>query len=196
MKYYTVVALLGLASAIKISDDSDPNGKNVEGVETWADQKISGYNGADEDEIMDNIFSRFSKEGRTPSGHKTGQKLLLKDDGKIAAGTILEAAHKLTPAEVPAYVDANFENSWNHFDQNKEGWIRYEETHTFQRHFMGALNKLSGAPGSIGDLASGGVQYNTLPAGHDATPVGAVAPAGGEAGATTPEGAGAPAVGP
>jgi len=24
---------------------------------------ISGYNGADEDEIMDNIFSRFSKEG-------------------------------------------------------------------------------------------------------------------------------------
>ena len=194
MKYYTIVALLGLASAIKISDDSDPNGKNVDGVETWAEQKISGFNGADEDEIMDNIFSRFSKEGRTPSGHKTGQKLLMKDDGKIAAGTILEAAHKMTPAEVPAYIDANFENSWNHFDQNKEGWIRYEETHTFQRHFMGALNKLSGAPGSIGDLASGGVQYNTLPAGHDATPVGAVAPAAGEAGAAAPDAA--PAVGP
>ena len=63
MKYYTVVALLGLASAIKISDESDPNGQNVDGTETWADQKISGYNGADEDEIMDNIFSRFSKEG-------------------------------------------------------------------------------------------------------------------------------------
>ena len=42
---------------------------------------------------------------------------------------------------------------------------------------MGSLNKLAGAPGSIGDLASGGVKYNTLPAGHDATPVGAVAPA-------------------
>ena len=194
MKYYTIVALLGLASAIKISDDSDPNGQNVDGTETWADQKISGFNGADEDEIMDNVFSRFSKEGRTPSGHKTGQKLLLKDDGKIAAGTILEAAHKMTPAEVPAYIDANFENSWNHFDQNKEGWIRYEETHTFQRHFMGSLNKLSGAPGSIGDLASGGVQYNTLPAGHDATPVGAVAPAGGEAGAAAPDAA--PVVGP
>jgi len=177
MKYIAIVALLGLASAIKISDNSDPDGKNVPGVETWKDQYISGYNGADEDEIMDNIFSRFSKEGRTPSGHKTGQKLLMKDDGKIAAGTILEAAHKLKPAEVPAYIDANFENSWNHFDQNKEGWIRYEETHTFQRYFMGALNKLAGAPGSIGDLASGGDKYNTLPAGHDATPVGAVAPA-------------------
>ena len=92
---------------------------------------ISGYHGADEDEIMDNIFSRFSKEGRTPSGHKTGQKLLMKDEAKLAAGTVLEAAHKLKPAEVPGWLDANFEKAWDHFDQNHEGWIRYEETHTF-----------------------------------------------------------------
>ena len=59
---------------------------------------ISGYNGADEDEIMDNIYSRYSKEGLTPSGHKTGQKLLMKDDAKIAAGTVLEAAHFLKPS--------------------------------------------------------------------------------------------------
>mmetsp|Transcript_18014 Transcript_18014/g.30677 ORF Transcript_18014/g.30677 Transcript_18014/m.30677 type:complete len:104 (-) Transcript_18014:237-548(-) len=101
---------------------------------------ISGFNGADEDEIMDNIFGRFSQEGRTPSGHKTGQKLLLKDDAKIAAGTILEAAHKLSPQDVPSYLDENFEKSWSHFDQNHEGWIRYEETHTFQRFLQGHLN--------------------------------------------------------
>jgi hypothetical protein len=169
-----MAALLGSISAIKIQDDSDANGVNVPGVETYKDQVLSGHNGADEDEIMDNIFSRFSKEGRTPSGHKTGQKLLMKGDGKIAAGTILEAAHKLKPAEVPAYMEANFENAWNHFDQNKEGWIRYEESHTMQRYLQGKLNKLDGASGSIGDLASGGVNYNTLPAGDDATVVGAV----------------------
>ena len=55
----------------------------------------------------------------------------MKDDAKIAAGTVLEAAHKLKPAEVPGYLDSNFESAWNHFDQNHEGWIRYEETHTF-----------------------------------------------------------------
>ncbi len=76
----------------------------------------SGYNGADEDEILDNIYSRFSKEGRTPSGHKTGQKLLMKDDAKLASGMALEASHKLKPNEVPGYLDGNFENSWNHFD--------------------------------------------------------------------------------
>ena len=174
-KFLVIAALLGAIEAVKISDNSDPNGKNVDGVETYKEQVLSGHNGADEDEIMDNIFSRFSKEGRTPSGHKTGQKLLMKDDAKIAAGTILEAAHKMQPSAVPAYMDANFENAWNHFDQNKEGWIRYEESHTMQRYLQGKLNKLDKAPGSIGDLASGGDKYNTLPAGDNATPVGAVA---------------------
>ena len=90
-------------------------GRNVDHY-THKDTHISGYNGADEDEIYDNVFSRFSKEGRTPSGHKTGQKLLMKDDAKLAAGTALEAAHWLSPSEVPSYLDANFENAWNHYD--------------------------------------------------------------------------------
>ena len=136
---------------------------------------ISGYNGADEDEIMDNIFSRYSKEGRTPSGHKTGQKLLMKDDAKLAAGTILEAAHKLSPSDVPGFLDAHFENTWAAFDQNHEGWIRYEETHTFQRHLQGSLNKFAGAPGSITDVNSGGPAYPLpYPANSEAVPVGGV----------------------
>merc|ERR1719473_953460 len=160
MKAIVVAALIGAISAVKINalDNSDPLGRNVDPT-TWEDMHISGYNGADEDEIMDNVYSKFSKEGVTPSGHKTGQKLLMKDDAKIAAGTVLEAAHKLNPHEVPAYLDANFENSWGHFDQNHEGWIRYEETHTFQRHLMGQLNKFANAPGSITDLSSGGPAY-------------------------------------
>ena len=135
----------------------------------------SGYNGADEDEILDNIYSRFSKEGRTPSGHKTGQKLLMKDDAKMAGGMALEASHKLTPKDVPSYLDANFETAWNHFDQNHEGWIRYEETHTFQRFLNGNLNKFAAAPGSIGDLNSGGSNYVLpYPADSEAVPVGSV----------------------
>jgi hypothetical protein len=175
-KIIAITALLGYSSAIRLADDSDANGKNFDGAQTYADMTLSGHNGADEDEIMDNIYSRFSKEGRTPSGHKTGQKLLMKDDGKIAAGMTLEAAHKLSPAEVPAYLESNFETAWNHFDQNHEGWIRYEETHVFQRFLNGNLNKLALAPGSIGDLSSGGDKYVTLPAGHNATSVGSVAP--------------------
>lgn len=153
-----IAALLGAAVALRIRDDSEPEGRNMD-TARWQEMHISGYNGADEDEIMDNIFSKYSKEGLTPSGHKTGQKLLMKDQAKLAAGTILEAAHKLKPGDVPAYLDANFEQSWSHFDQNHEGWIRYEETHTFQRHLQGGLNKFANAPGSITDLSSGGPVY-------------------------------------
>jgi hypothetical protein len=91
-----IAALLGAAVAIKLRDDSEPEGRNLD-TARWQEMHISGYNGADEDEIMDNVFSKFSKEGLTPSGHKTGQKLLMKDDAKIASGTVLEAAHKLNP---------------------------------------------------------------------------------------------------
>merc|ERR1719243_375721 len=169
-----IVALLGAAAAIRLGDDSEPEGRNMD-TATWQDMHVSGYNGADEDEIMDNIYGHYSKEGRTPSGHKTGQKLLMKDDAKIAAGTVLEAAHKLKPADVPAYLDANFETSWSHFDQNHEGWIRYEETHTFQRHLQGQLNKFANAPGSITDLASGGAVYPlNYPLNSEAVPVGKV----------------------
>ena len=175
-KFIAVVALLGSVSAIKLSvqDDSDALGRNVD-KNTWEDMHISGYNGADEDEIMDNIYGHYAKEGRTPSGHKTGQKLLMKDDAKVASGTTLEAAHKLKPAEVPGYLDAHFESAWDHFDQNHEGWIRYEETHTFQRFLNGQLNKFSAAPGSLGDLSSGGKTYPLpYPAASEAVPVGAV----------------------
>merc|ERR1719356_1880454 len=78
-----IAALLGAAVAIRIGDDSEPEGRNMD-TARWQEMHISGYNGADEDEIMDNVFSKFSKEGLTPSGHKTGQKLLMKDDAKIA----------------------------------------------------------------------------------------------------------------
>jgi len=174
-KIVAVAALLGFTDALRIRDDSNKEGVNFPGAETWKDQHVSGYNGADEDEIMDNVYGRYSREGRTPSGHKTGQKLLMKDDAKLAAGTVLEAAHKLIPAKVPGYLDANFENSWAHFDQNHEGWIRYEETHTFQRYLNGNLNKFAAAPGSIGDLSSGGAVYPLpYPAGSEAVPVGGV----------------------
>ena len=71
-KIIAITALLGFTNAIRLQDDSDPNGKNFEAAQTYEDMTLSGHNGADEDEIMDNIYGRFSKEGRTPSGHKTG----------------------------------------------------------------------------------------------------------------------------
>ena len=36
------------------------------------------FNGADEDEIMDKVFSKYSIEGKDHNGVKNGQKILMK----------------------------------------------------------------------------------------------------------------------
>ena len=75
------------------------------------------------------------------------------------AEIVLEATHKLTHAQIPSWMKNNFEESWDYYDQNSDGWIRVEEVCTFLQHLMGPLRKLTAAPGSIADLTSGGLAY-------------------------------------
>ena len=114
--------------------------------------KNKDFNGADEDEIMDKVFSKYSIEGKDHTGVKNGQKILMKSTAPKAAGVILEATHKLKGAQVPGYMKANFEKAWSRFDINADGFIRAEETHTFMRSLMGKLNKFALAPGSLSDI--------------------------------------------
>ena len=94
--------------------------------------------------------------------------MLNKEKAKRAAEVVLEAAHKLEEKDVPAWIAKNFDSTWDSYDQNSEGWIRYEESHTFMRSLMGTLNKFSLAPGSISDLTSGANNYDSLVWGHGA----------------------------
>lgn len=80
--------------------------------------QTADFNGADEDEIMDKVFSKYSTEGKDHNGVKNGQKILMKSTAPKAAGVILEATHKLKSAQVPGYMKANFEKAWDRFDIN------------------------------------------------------------------------------
>ena len=40
--------------------------------------KMKDFNGADEDEIMDKVFSKYSSEGKDHNGQKNGIKILMK----------------------------------------------------------------------------------------------------------------------
>ena len=139
-KVLVIAALLGLAdydnqvNAIKIS--------------------TSDFNGADEDEIMDKVFSKYSTEGKDHNGVKNGVKILMKGTAPKACGVILEATHKLAGKQVPGYMKANFEKAWEKFDINTDGFIKAEETHTFMRSLMGKLNKFALAPGSLSDIGT------------------------------------------
>ena len=139
IKYFVIVALLGLASEIGATS-------------VHQHSALKDFNGADEDEIMDKVFSKYSVEGTDHNGVKNGVKILMKQTAPKAAGVILEATHKLKGAQVPGYMKANFEKAWEKFDINGDGFIKAEETHTFMRSLMGKLNKFALAPGSLSDI--------------------------------------------
>lgn len=101
-KIFILAALIGFTyyteevSAIKIEQAS----------------MMKDFNGADEDEIMDKVFSKYSTEGKDHNGVKNGMKILMKTTAPKACGVILEATHKLKGSEVPGYMKANFEKAW------------------------------------------------------------------------------------
>ena len=87
MKYtslFVVAALLASTSAIKIET-------SVQGPPppTAADTPTSGYYGADEDDVMNNIFNHYAVSVTNAAGQGTGQKVLYKDGCQKACAEIL-----------------------------------------------------------------------------------------------------------
>merc|ERR1711934_336723 len=143
-------SILVIAALLAASDSTN----NVSAIKIQT--QVEDFNGADEDEIMDKVFSKYSSEGKDHNGVKNGMKILMKTTAPKAAGVILEATHKLRGAQVPGYIKANFDKAWDRFDINADGFIKAEETHTFMRSLMGKLNKFALAPGSLSDIGAGG----------------------------------------
>lgn len=144
-KILVVAALFGLATY----------DNQVNAIKISSEISLEDFNGADEDEIMDKVFSKYSTEGKDHNGVKNGVKILMKSTAPKACGVILEATHKLAGKQVPGYMKANFEKAWEKFDINQDGFIKAEETHTFMRSLMGKLNKFALAPGSLSDIGTG-----------------------------------------
>jgi len=80
MKFVVLVALFAAASALKIEGKPPP---------TAADTPTSGYYGADEDDVMNNIFNHYAVAITNAAGQSTGQKVLYKDGAQKAAAEIL-----------------------------------------------------------------------------------------------------------
>ena len=82
MKYTSLlIAAFAVASteAIKIQGPAP----------TAADTPSSGYYGADEDDVMNNIFNHYAVPVTNAAGQATGTKVLYKDGAQKAAAEIL-----------------------------------------------------------------------------------------------------------
>ena len=108
--------------------------------------------GADEDDIMYDIFERYRVEEKNPNGAGTGVYKLPKASGPQWASDAVRRFHVMDNDKVDAYVAANFDNFWNKYDNNGTGEIYETEGETFLRALLGPNNRFRLAPGALSDM--------------------------------------------
>ena len=119
---------------------------------TAADTPTSGYYGADEDDVMNNIFNHYAVETTNAAGQPTGTKVLYKDACQKASAEVLLVSKQVSEAKMEAYMAEFFPRTWAKFDINNSGEIDITESHTFMRSLLGRLNQFVLAPGSLTDI--------------------------------------------
>jgi hypothetical protein len=93
MKYTSLIVMVALFAAANVESVSavalDRKKKKEEIPPTAADTPTSGYYGADEDDVFNNIFNHYAVPITNAAGVPTGQKVLYKDGGQKACAEIL-----------------------------------------------------------------------------------------------------------
>ena len=154
MKYTSILVLAALfaVSESPVMAIQLAKKKKEDPPPTAADTPTSGYFGADEDDVMNNIFNHYAVEVTNEAGSKTGQKVLYKDGAQKACAEVLLVSKQVSEAKMEAYMAEFFPRTWAKFDLNNAGEIDITESHTFMRSLLGRLNQFVLAPGSLTDI--------------------------------------------
>lgn len=157
MKYTGILAIAALVagtSAVEIRQKSSFAPPALGPYASDTDHLSSECYGADEDDIMYDVFERYRVEERNPLGAGTGIWKLPKASGPQWAADIIRRFHVMDDDKVNAYVAANFDNFWKKYDNNGTGEIYESEGETFMRALLGPNNRFRLAPGAISDMDS------------------------------------------
>ena len=112
----------------------------------------TSFNGADEEDVIDRIYSTYAIEAKNAVGESTGEKVVFKEEAQKAGKEIIETLRGIKGPQLAEYMKDHFEEIWANYDVNNDGEISLEESHTFQRALMGRLNKYVLAEGSVADV--------------------------------------------
>ena len=156
MKYTSICVILALFAASTVDQTQavylEKKKKKEDPPPTAADTPTSGYYGADEDDVMNNIFNHYAVTVTNAAGQRTGQKVLYKDGTQKACAEILLVTKQVSEKKMEQYMAEFFPRTWAKFDMNNTGEIDVTEAHTFMRSLLGRLNQFVLAPGSLTDI--------------------------------------------
>jgi hypothetical protein len=169
MKYTSLIVLAALfaaSNAHKLSADFAPPSGGPYASDT--DHLSSECYGADEDDIMYDVFERYRVEEKNPMGASTGIWKLPKSSGPQWSADIIRRFHVMKEDKIDEYVAANFDNFWKKYDNNGTGEIYESEAETFIRALLGPNNRFRLAEGALSDMDSAAQRIaNEFSAGGD-----------------------------
>merc|ERR1719247_1498732 len=157
MKYTSLIAIAALLSgseAHRLTTHFAPPAPGPYASDT--DHLSSECYGADEDDIMYDVFERYRVEEKNPFGAGTGIRKLPKNSGPQWSADVIRRFHVMKEAKIDEYVAANFDNFWKKYDNNGTGEIYESEGETFMRALLGPNNRFRLAPGALSDMDSAG----------------------------------------
>ena len=154
MKLIVIAALFATTQAVSVEQKSSFAPPAPGPYASDIDHLSAECYGADEDDIMYDVFARYRVEERNPLGAGTGIWKLPKNSGPSWAADIIRKFNVMKEDQVDAYVAANFDNFWKKYDNNGTGEIYESEGETFMRALLGPNNRFRLAPGAISDMAS------------------------------------------
>lgn len=154
MKLIVLAALFATTQAVSVEQKSSFAPPAPGPYASDIDHLSAECYGADEDDIMYDVFARYRVEERNPVGAGTGIWKLPKNSGPQWAADIIRKFNVMKEDQVDTYVAANFDNFWKKYDNNGTGEIYESEGETFMRALLGPNNRFRLAPGAISDMAS------------------------------------------
>jgi hypothetical protein len=155
MKYTTLIAIAALLSgseAHRLTTHFAPPAAGPYASDT--DHLSTECYGADEDDIMYDVFERYRVEEKNPFGAGTGIWKLPKNSGPQWSADIIRRFHVMSEDKIDEYVAANFDNFWKKYDNNGTGEIYESEGETFLRALLGPNNRFRLAEGALSDMDS------------------------------------------
>merc|ERR1719247_1137577 len=169
MKNLSVIAMVLLgAQAMEQKSSFAPPAGGPYASDT--DHLSSECYGADEDDIMYDVFERYRVEEKNPLGAGTGVWKLPKGSGPDWSADIIRRFNVMDNDKVNDYVAANFDNFWKKYDNNGTGEIYESEAETFIRALLGPNNRFRLAEGALSDMDSAAQMIqNEFSSGADTT---------------------------
>merc|ERR1712010_95115 len=172
MKYTSLAVLAALFAATnahRLTTHFAPPAPGPYASDT--DHLSSECYGADEDDIMYDVFERYRVEEKNPLGAGTGVWKLPKGSGPDWSADIIRRFNVMDDDKVNDYVSANFDNFWKKYDNNGTGEIYESEGETFMRALLGPNNRFRLAPGALSDMSSAEmIHHNEFSAEQAVTP--------------------------